>query len=330
MGQDRPISLTPGGGRRSLRTLIKAAISLCVLWIVLSLVDTDDVLDGLRRLGLSSFLLYLLGFLFLHALSALKWRFFLKLSDVPLRIGDALTCHAGALFGNLCLPGLIGGDLFRLVMASRKTGQSEAVLLGSIADRLADLTALLLLVLTGFVLALGTSEFDELLPGSALTACCVVVVSIGLGLTLGVWLLRMRSLRSYPRSITRRLIGFIRAYRAFRNRSGLALCGLGLCFLLQLGFVGLNIALGRVVGLDMDPRLWFFLWPLAKIIAMAPVSFGGIGVREAAFAVLVAPFAAKELAVAQSLVWECVLITGGLLCGLSLIVTRVREKQPHG
>ncbi len=48
---------------------------------------------------------------------------------------------------------------------------------------------------------------------------------------------------------------------------------------------------------------------------MLPVSFGGLGVREAAFAALVAPFGPESLAVAQSLVWQSVLIAGGLAAG---------------
>lgn len=319
MGQDRPLNLMgEGASRRWPKTLLKAAISLCVLGIVLSLVDIDVVLSGLRRIGLQSFFLYLSAFLALHSFSALKWRFFLGLSDCRLRRRDALRCHAGALFGNLCLPGLIGGDLFRLVLASRLTGRTEAVLMGSLADRLADLLALLLLVGVGFIVAMATPEFSANLPREAVATCIVLAACLAASIVGAIWFLRRRSIRRYPRTLARRLLGLLRAWRAFATRPAAALSGLLFCLLLQLGFVALNIVLGRAVGLDLDPRLWFLLWPLAKIIAMAPISFGGIGVREAAFAALVAPFAAAELAVAQSLIWQCVLVMGGLLCGLSI------------
>ncbi len=319
MGQPQPIDAPtrePGG--RWPKTLIKAAISLCILGLVLSYVDTEVVLTGLRRLGLQAFLLYLSGFLFLHALSALKWRFFVTLSDCTMRRRDALRCHAGALFGNLCLPGLIGGDLFRLVLASRLTGRTEAVLMGSLADRVADLLALLVLVGVGFLAAMATPEFNRHLPADAAVTCVIFFLVAAVSVWAAIALLRRRPIRRYPRPIARRLIGLLRAGRALSARPMAALNGLALCLMLQFGFVALNIALGREVGLDLDPRLWFLLWPLAKIIAMAPISFGGIGVREAAFALLVAPFAAAELAVAQSLIWQCVLVTGGLLCGLSI------------
>ena len=35
--------------------------------------------------------------------------------------------------------------------------------------------------------------------------------------------------------------------------------------------------------------VWLLAWPLAKLIALAPVSLGGIGVREVALATLLLP-----------------------------------------
>src|SRR2546422_3892717 len=68
-------------------------------------------------------------------------------------------------------------------------------------------------------------------------------------------------------------------------------------------------------------RAWLFAWPLAKISALLPVTQGGIGVREVALAALVAPFgAAPVLTVAVGLVWEAIIVAGGLLAGLASFV----------
>ena len=61
-------------------------------------------------------------------------------------------------------------------------------------------------------------------------------------------------------------------------------------------------------------------WPLAKITALLPVSLGGLGVREAALAVFLAPFAVTgTLAVAEALVWQSILFGFGLLAGAGLL-----------
>jgi hypothetical protein len=50
--------------------------------------------------------------------------------------------------------------------------------------------------------------------------------------------------------------------------------------LLQGLLVMLNAWLGDVVGIHISPVVWLFVWPLAKIAAILPVTQGGIGVRE--------------------------------------------------
>jgi uncharacterized membrane protein YbhN (UPF0104 family) len=95
-----------------------------------------------------------------------------------------------------------------------------------------------------------------------------------------------------------------------------ALAALGISALVQCSFVGLNIALARSIGIELQAAAWMLAWPLAKLVALIPVSLGGIGVREVALAVFLAPFGVEApLAVAQSLAWEAVLVAAGLLSG---------------
>jgi len=66
--------------------------------------------------------------------------------------------------------------------------------------------------------------------------------------------------------------------------------------------------------------VWLFLWPLATIAGLLPLTQGGIGVREAALAILLAPFGvAGAAAVAAGLAFQGVVIGGGLLAGLIVL-----------
>ncbi len=102
---------------------------------------------------------------------------------------------------------------------------------------------------------------------------------------------------------------------------GLAL-GLGVA--VQGSFVLLTAVIAAGCGLHVPLSAWLFAWPLAKLSALLPVTQGGIGVREVALAALVAPFgAAPVLTVAVGLIWEALIIVGGLLAGLvSLLLGR--------
>jgi uncharacterized membrane protein YbhN (UPF0104 family) len=64
--------------------------------------------------------------------------------------------------------------------------------------------------------------------------------------------------------------------------------------------------------------VWFLVWPLAKLAGLLPISLGGLAVREATLAALLAPFGVPiALGVVCSLLWQTVLIAGGLLGGLA-------------
>ena len=69
--------------------------------------------------------------------------------------------------------------------------------------------------------------------------------------------------------------------------------------------------------------MWFLVWPLAKVASLLPISLGGLAVREATLAALLVPFGVRPSAgVAVSLVWQSVLIAGGLMGGLLWLALR--------
>lgn len=302
----------PTGTVRWRKLGVRVLVSLTVLGVAFSLADRDTVVAGFRRLEVADWMLALLAFLVLHAVSALKWRFFLALVGARLPLANALHCHAAGLFANLCLPSLIGGDVLRAGLALRATDRRTALVVGSVVDRVADLAALLSVTLVGLVLA---PWARERLGGTG--SLVTLGAALALGAVCGVVALRLAYARArrLPRKLGRKVVEVMRAVTVLQANPVRAVCGYLLAVVLQSGFVLVNVGLGERVGLDLPVALWFLLWPLAKIAAMAPLSFGGLGVREAAFSTLVTPFGDGNLAFTQSLVWQTVLIAGGLACG---------------
>jgi uncharacterized membrane protein YbhN (UPF0104 family) len=100
---------------------------------------------------------------------------------------------------------------------------------------------------------------------------------------------------------------------------------------IQTTFLVLTAWLAQACGLVLPLRDWFFAWPLAKLAALLPITQGGIGVREAAMVGLLSPFgAAPHLVLAAGLVWEGVVIVGGLLAGLVAFLLGRGETQARG
>lgn len=291
--------------------LVSALLLSAVLWIV----GPRTVGAAVRSIPFTGWLAALAGFCAFHVVGAVKWRLFMGLAGAPIRLGPVVRAYAAGLFANLCLPSLVGGDVLRAGIVMRAAPRKEAVVMGSLVDRFADVSALATLVLVGALSAPAVvSGMEDATRTTTVLAVAAPLAAV-LGLAAAFFVLRRVPLRSLPRRLARVLVGFLRAFRAMRARPAIGVRGYLMCLVVQAGFVAINALIGDAMGLDLDFRLWILLWPMAKIAAMLPLSLGGIGVREAAFAALAAPFAPKELAVAQSLVWESVLVVGGLVAG---------------
>jgi len=283
-------------------------VSVGMLGLLLWWLPTQTLLQAFGRIDAPLWVLVLVGFAAGHAVAALKWRMLVRASGLAASVLEIFRAHGAGLFANLCLPSLVGGDLLRAGLLVRRHGRAEAAAVAGLADRLLDTAGLLALAALGTA-ALSGSGGDR--AARVWLAAGAMLALLGLAAWLGP---RMH----WP--VPARLVPIADKLRAALEdlvaQPRVAVAALALSLAIQSGFVLLNVALGRAVGIDLPLAAWFFAWPLAKLVALLPVSLGGIGVREGALAALLAPFGvAPALAVAQSLLWETVLIALGLVAG---------------
>jgi len=304
---------------------IKFAVSATLLTLIFVLLPWAKVWVALRQLPPTVWLGVWVGFALGHALGIIKWRLFVNAGRAALRGTDAAQCYAAGLFANLCLPSIVGGDVLRMAMASKLTRRPEAALWGGVLDRVTDVTALAILVTIGGLIARNT------LPGwgsELLTVGIVLAVLFALGVL--PFVLR-RPIAWWPRKLRRPVARSLVALRRLARRPSTAVAGLLLSLAIQSSFVLLNAWLGYHIGVRVPLPVWFLVWPLAKVASLMPISLGGLAVREASLAALLAPFGVPlALGVLTSLLWQSVLIAGGLAGGLVwLILSRRRGVSLH-
>lgn len=294
----------------ALRWALKFLVSFLVLSIVLWILPTDQVWKAVVRIPLWLWAGVLVAFLIGHLVAAAKW-WLLVAAGTNVGFMTALKAHFAGLAANLCLPGVAGGDVIRGGIVFRSSNSKARVALGSITDRLLDSLTLLLLAGVGALLTFGAG---------ALSTGPLLLVASFIAVTLLTCLLAAAVVVHLGK--TGLLAKIAAAIQEFRRRPGrLAVCLL-LSVLVQSGFVGLNIALATASGLEVPGQAWFFAWPLAKLMAIVPISLAGLGVREAGLAALMAPLGADPAkVVAVGLLWQAVLLVAGLLGGLMLLVT---------
>jgi len=104
------------------------------------------------------------------------------------------------------------------------------------------------------------------------------------------------------------------AWTTLTSRGSTLAGAVTISLVVQSAFVMTNVWLARQVGVTTGLAPWFVAWPLSKLIAILPISLGGIGVREAALVSLLAPYGApREAVLASGILWQAVLIVTGLV-----------------
>ena len=303
----------------ALRWLAAAA----VIGVLLRFLPLHLLAEAIRRVPVATFLAIVLGYLCAHTVGIAKWRMMVNAAGAQLDFRTSARCYAGGLFGTLFLPSIIGGDVVRLAVGLRRSPNPAAVLAGNVADRFIDVAAQGGLVLAGLLLLPGALPAS--LQGQARKAMFYFVAAFAVLILLSLFLYRpLLGGRSFH--FRRRLA---RLRHALRSVSGAPHILLGAWLMgtaIQTAFLVLTAKLAESCGLFLPLRDWFFAWPLAKLAAVLPLTQGGIGVREAALVGLLSPFgAAPHLVLAAGLVWEAVIITGGLVSGLGAFLLG-REK----
>lgn len=302
-------------------TALRLTVSAILLVLLFSFLPLDGFWTAVTSVGITLWLAALGAYLSAHLLGVVKWRLLVNTAGAALARLDAARCYYLGLFGNTFLPSVVGGDLIRAGAALRRVRSQEALVLGSLVDRVQDMIALAAVAGIGALLL--PTALDERSRG-----VFWVLAAVGAVLTaaavLTVWLLPGRR---FPYKVRRRLVRIRAAYRALSTRPGALVRAVLLGMALQLAMISLNAWLGTLVGLSAPFQVWLFVWPLAKIAATVPLTQGGLGVREAALAALFAPFGvAPELAVTASLAFQFVVISGGLTGGaLYVLLGRIRN-----
>jgi glycosyltransferase 2 family protein len=305
--------------------LSRWAAALLILGLLLYLLPVAPLRRALSQVPLARFVDALLIYLIALTAGIVKWHLVVKLAGAQLRFRTSAQCYAGGLFGALFLPSIVGGDAIRLAVGISHSPRPAAVITGNVADRILDVAAQLTLVLLGLILLPGS-----LPPSFRASARHLLVVGVIVATVLSFVLLIVLPLLLRGRSIRiRRWLGQLRqAVRSVSRRPyRLLFCWLlGTC--VQGTYLLITAVLGISCGLHLPFRVWLFAWPLSKMAALLPITQGGIGVREAALVVLLAPFGAPAPQVlATGIVSEGIIIAGGLLAGLTAFLLRRTESS---
>jgi len=249
----------------------------------------------------------------LQCLSATRWWSIARASDMPLRWRDAVAAFYTGMFFNLFLPGLVGGDAVRALLAARKTEHPLSSSFGIVyADRTVGFVAMLLVGTWGAVsLHLTNSKLIwQPLALGAVFAFGVTALMVVASLVIS----------SKWRSRWGERIGkFANGIVAFlqKPQTGFSVFAIALAY--HLSLTATLMLLGEAAGIGEKPfSAYAMVVAVATVIGSLPITLHGLGVRELAsvklWALLNVP---SEQAMMWALLWRVmtwlVSLPGGLV-----------------
>lgn len=290
------------------RWVVRAAISGAVVTILLFVIPFDAVRSALSRVSpwvwVASVAIFFAG----HYLNALKLRMLLGGPARGLRSACVRAQYAG-LVANLGLPGLAGGDVVRAGYLAPLTG-IRRVAIASVADRLIDTLTVLLLVAVALPFAGVPPAVAGVVENTGLWLAGGLITALAAG-AVAMRVPRFRTVSA----------GLRQSWSEIAARKPALAGAAAISLIVQAAFVITNVWLARQVGVTTELAAWFVAWPLSKLVAVLPISLGGIGVREAALVSLLGVYGAPGDAVlASGILWQAVLLVTGVM---GLIITQL-------
>lgn len=255
---------------------LKVAVSAGVLFWLLNVMDTAELLAGARKMKPGWFAAsVVLGFATM-AVCALRWWRINRFLKIRLPLWFCELAYFEAITISLLMPGSTAGDIVRAVRVGRRSKNYRRAIAATVFDRLGNLGAIAILGAAMLPYLLYKHDLEEI---AQIVVVCIGLAIIATGL---VFVLpagsRWRRNRWY-----REVLKFVLLFRrTFANAQSaaeitvLSLAGLGgtagmlYCAVLSAGIQGshfIEIAGAAVLGI---------------IASAIPVSIAGLGVREGA------------------------------------------------
>lgn len=302
-----------------MRQLLNALVSLILLGVALYFLDWESLKFSLLKIDLWAFGLAVLLNLIIFVALGIRW-YWLMVPVVPLPLTEHLKYFFYATFLNTFTPANIGGDAYRVVVLKAHASGYLPVIIALIRERLLGLLAYLMTYLICLpILWHGTSNLASYPTNLFIYSGWIILVGTA-GIILTPYLIIPPVTKLQWAQLRSSLIAILDPLRKAASFDSIwefaALMGYSVLV------VFLWVVTVRVIALNLGIQIsWAALGAvvvLAELIRLVPITIQGIGLREGAFAYLLAllgqsPESGFVLGTISYLALSCATIISGLL-----------------
>jgi uncharacterized protein (TIRG00374 family) len=266
--------------KKALLNGVKAAVSCGLLLLLYKNTPLDAIRAVFAGIDLR-FMPFIAVLLFINtALSALKWRIFLRADSVYITLSSLIVTYLIGSFYNLFLPSNIGGDSYRIFHIARKSREGVRSAASVFADRLSGFLALVILsVFSSFFVAV---HFRQ--PLFFIGPFCILLLLLVLIVALAkkTPIRKVLSLTRLDRvaTITRMTEKFFLSFDRYGSKRRLLFQVMLISFAFQLSVIFIVYLLALSLGCTVSFVYFSAFVPLITLMEAIPVSIYGVGIRD--------------------------------------------------
>lgn len=322
--------------KRKALLLLKILISLGLLGFVvfktglMTPAGWQELLSTIRGAKLIYVVLSLLVGVGLILLSAWKWKILLHSKGIEVSLFRLFSISYIGRFFNLFLPTSVGGDVVRVWDLGKLTGQKTEALASVFVERLTGLITLVVISL-GALFMTGVNHSQQAIILASLAFVTVLVIVI-LWMVLDSRLLKLLKKLLLPKyHFANKLIAKLeqahQAIGAYKNDHKTLAIAFAISALFYL-FAIINVwVTARAFSSDIAFQDMLLAVPAIMLIMNLPVSIGGLGLMEAAYAMTFVAFGYPgALAISTALLMRLKTFINGGIGGVFHLI-RLREKD---
>ncbi|MBN1540999.1 flippase-like domain-containing protein [candidate division KSB1 bacterium] len=270
--------------KRRFSFFLRTAVSLALIVGVFYRVGLDNVWQILRQARIDCVLLSIAITPVLIAVSSWKWQVILRAYRIRVSFFRLFGLYAVGYFFNTVLPTNVGGDVVRAYALGKSTGRQAEAFSSVFVERFTGLTALLAMAILAFFLAI-RSLWDIGLSFALLVSLVGYgsILLLLLNPSLVLWIRNRLRIKLFQ-SVLDKIIKVQNAILTLRNAKRALLFAMANSFLFYAVAV-LNVyisALAFRAPITLIQAV--IITPIVLVITMIPVSIGGIGLSESAYA----------------------------------------------
>ena len=318
---------------RVLAIAAKLALSVALMVFLFRRIPLAAVGEALRSADRGVLLAAAALMLASNLTGAFQWSRLLNAVEIRIPLWKVCAYYHVGLFFNNFLPANIGGDIARVVDASRYSRTRAAALATVVMDR-----ALGTLALAGLALVTSIPAIDRF----HLSLAYLALVGFFLASLTFLWaLFHPRFLAAVEAVMARVGLARLKPHldelalnlAGLRDQRGLLLRVFLIALVVQVARIGVHALVARAFGLHIELTYFFLFVPLLAVIVSLPISFNGIGVREGAGIVFfgwvgVSRTAAFSLQFTTYLVAVAVSLLGAVVFLARIPRRRAQARQP--